>query len=481
MTDPAPAFDPESFRQAGHAFIDWIANYWSTVEKFPVRSQVAPGWVRSQLPASAPEQGEPMKAVLADVDRVITPALTHWQHPSFFAYFPASASAPAILGDLLSAGLGVQGMLWATSPACTELETLVLDWLVDLLGLPAQYRSESHGGFGGGVIQDTASSSVLCALIAAREQATGGTTNNDGLRTYAKQLTAYTSGDAHSSVEKAFRIAGLGDTALRRVAVDTNGCMNIAELEAALQRDIAAGCQPFFVCATVGSTACGAIDDVPAIAKMARAHKMWLHVDSAWAGAAATCPELRPAIVAGAEGADSWCFNPHKWMMINFDCNCLFLRDRRPLIQALSVLPEYLRNKATESGSVIDYRDWQIPLGRRFRALKVWMTLRHFGAAAIREHIRQHVKWAEEFEGLVKADARFELVGKRSLSLVCFRLKGGDEENERLLEQLNATGKAYLSHAKINGKFAMRMAIGGSMTTREHVLCAWKAIAHLAK
>ncbi len=477
MSEPTPAFDPASFREAGHAFIDWIANYWETIEKFPVRSQVAPGWVRSQLPAAAPETGEPIRAVLADVARVIVPGLTHWQHPSFFAYFPASASAPAILGELLSAGLGVQGMLWATSPACTELETLVLDWLVDLLGLPAAFRSDTDGG---GVIQDTASSSVLCAIIAARERATGGATNERGVAAHAKQLTAYTGADTHSSVEKAFRICGLGDAALRRIAVDANGAMKIAELEAAVRRDVAAGCQPFFVCATVGSTACGAIDDVPAVARLAAAHGLWLHVDAAWAGTAAICPELRGPIVAGADSADSWCFNPHKWMMINFDCNALFLRDRRSLIQALSVLPEYLRNQATESGAVIDYRDWQIPLGRRFRALKVWMTLRHFGAEAIREHIRRHVEWAQEFESLVRGDARFELVCPRSLSLVCFRLKGGDAANEQLLERLNATGKAYLSHAKINGAYSLRMAIGGSMTTREHVLDAWTLISQFA-
>jgi aromatic-L-amino-acid decarboxylase len=473
-SDTQPAFDPERFRREARAVVDWIADYWQTVESRPVASAVQPGWVRSQLPAHPPEAPEPLAAVLNDLDRVIVPGLTHWQHPSFFAYFPASTSGPSILGELLSAGLGVQGMLWATSPACTELETHVLDWLRELLGLPERFAST---GAGGAVIHDSASSGLLCAVLAARERATAQTTNAGGVRQDVRPLTAYCSADAHSSVEKGLRIAGIGSEWLRRIACGADGGIDPAALAAALDADARADRLPFFVAATVGTTASGAFDAVPDVATAAHRHGAWLHVDAAWAGAAALCPEFRGPIVAGAESADSWGFNPHKWLLVNFDCHALWVADRGALVRALSMKPEYLRNAATESGAVIDYSDWQVPLGRRFRALKLWMTLRMLGAEALRRRIRDHVAWATEFAGWVEADPRFELLRKPSLSLVCFALQAGDEATAALLDRVNAGGHAYLSHARLNGRFAMRLAVGGGITERRHVAAAWQTLA----
>ena len=475
---PRPAaFDPERFRCEARAVVDWIADYWQAVESLPVLSRVEPGWVRSQLPPRAPEAPEPLDAVLADLDRVIVPGLTHWQHPGFFGWFPANASGPSILGEVLAAGLGVQGMLWATSPACTELETHVLDWLRELLGLPDRFAS---GGLGGGVIQDSASGGILCAMIAARERATAQRTNAAGLRQDGRPLVAYASVEAHSSVEKAAGIAGIGREWLRRIPVDDHGAMDPAALATAIEADTRAGRLPFFVAATVGTTPSGAIDPVPEIAAVAARHAAWLHVDAAWAGAAAACPEFRGPLVAGAEHADSWSFNPHKWLLVNFDCHALWVADRSSLIASLSMKPEYLRNAATDSGAVIDYSDWQVPLGRRFRALKLWLTLRMIGADGLRSRIRDHVAWAGEFAGWVRSDPRFELLREPSLSLVCFALRAGDEPSRRLLDQVNREGTTCLSPARVGGRHALRLAVGGSLTERRHVAAAWQTLAALA-
>jgi aromatic-L-amino-acid/L-tryptophan decarboxylase len=468
------AFDPERFRREGRAVVDWIADVWQSMADRRVLSNVPPGWVRERLPAHAPEHPESLADVLADMDRVIMPGLTHWQHPAFFGYFPASTSGPSILGELLSAGLGVQGMLWATSPACTELETQVLDWLRVLLGLPDRFASTCAGG---GVIHDSASSGVLCALVAARERATDGLTNAHGVARDGDTLVAYASADAHSSVEKAAGIAGIGRSRLRRIAVDAAGRMDTGALAAAMDADRAAGLRPFFVVATVGTTASGAIDPVPAIAAATARHRVWLHVDAAWAGSAAICPEFRGPLVAGAEAADSWGFNPHKWLLVNFDCHAFWCADRAALVSALSMKPEYLKNAASDTGSVIDYSDWQIPLGRRFRALKLWMTLRMLGAEALRMHIRHHVAWANEFAGWVAADPRFEILVEPNLALVCFALRAGDEASRRLLDRVNATGRAFLTHARVNGRFALRLAIGGPLTERDDVAAAWQCLA----
>jgi aromatic-L-amino-acid/L-tryptophan decarboxylase len=459
----------EDFRRFGHSLVDWIADYHERVESYPVLSRVQPGDIRATLPPHAPAQGEPFEKILADIEKVIMPGITHWQSPNFYAFFPCNASGPAILGDLLSSGLGVQGMLWSTSPACTELETHVLDWLVPMLGLPEKFLSTSSGG---GVIQDTASSASLCALLAARERATNFTSNRRG---GDGRLVAYTSSQAHSSVEKDVKIAGLGTENLRLVEGDEKFAMRLDALARYIEQDRRAGFTPCFVCATVGTTSSGAIDPVPEVGRLCREHGIWLHVDAAMSGTAALCPEFR-YLHNGLEYADSYCFNPHKWMFTNFDCDCFYVADRQTLIQALGVLPEYLRNKATESGAVIDYRDWQIPLGRRFRSLKLWFVIRHYGVEGLRHHIRQHVELAQNFAAWVSQDQRFELAAPTPLNLVCFRLQGGDAVNQELMDRLNRSGDLYLTHTRLNNKLTLRVCIGQTYTTARHVQHAWQRI-----
>ncbi len=474
-----PSFHMTSaeFRRNSQLVVDWIARYMDEVETLPVGSRAAPGQIRSLLPRSAPQTGESVQAILRDLDEIILPGITHWQSPRFFGFFPANASGPSILGELLSAALGVQGMLWVTSPACTELETHVLDWLIEMLDLPRKFSSGSSGSFnaggGGGVIQDTASSATLCALLAARERA-GGVGN--GLR----PLKAYASNQAHSSVQKAVMIAGLGRESLRLIDVDDHCALVPDRLEAAIKRDREAGCVPAFVCATVGTTSSNAIDPVEAIGEICQRHGLWLHVDAAMSGTAALCPEFR-FIHQGLERADSYCFNPHKWMFVNFDCDCFWVADRAALIRALSVQPEYLRNPATQSGAVFDYRDWQIPLGRRFRALKLWFVIRHYGIEGLQHHVREHVRLAKLFAEWVERDDRFELVAPPPLNLVCFRHRGGDACNEQLRDRLNASGKIYLTHTRLKDRLTLRLCVGQTQTRQHHVEAAWRLIQQTAE
>lgn len=468
MTD-RDHMSPDEFRRRGRELVDWIADYWERVEDLPVRSPLAPGEVRARLPEHPPAEGEGWDEILRDVDDVILPGVTHWQSPNWFAYFPANASGPSVLGELLSAGLGVQGMLWSTSPACTELETHVLDWLVEMLDLPDAFRSD---GPGGGVIQDTASSAALCALLAARERATDGAANRDGA---ASGLVAYASTQTHSSVEKSVRIAGLGDANLRAVRVDDRYAMDPAALRAAMQADRDAGRTPAFVCATVGTTSSHALDPLGPIADICREHRAWLHVDAAHAGAAALCPEFRH-IHDGLASADSYCFNPHKWMFTNFDCDCFWVADRRALLRSLSILPEYLRNAPTESGDVIDYRDWHVPLGRRFRALKLWFVIRHYGVEGLRRRVREHVELAREFAAWIEADPDWEPAAPTPLNLVCFRHRGGDEINERIMDAVNDSGRLFLTHTKLDGRFTLRLSVGQTRTERRHVETAWERL-----
>jgi aromatic-L-amino-acid decarboxylase len=465
---------PEEFRAAGHAAVEWVARYMESVERFPVLASVAPGDVRARLPREVPEDGEPFDAILRDLDAVILPGITHWQSPNFYAYFPANASGPAILGDLLSSGLGVQGMLWITSPAATELETHVLDQLAGLLGLPERFLSTGRGG---GVIQDTASSATLVALIAARERATQGRVNRAGV---TGTITAYASTQAHSSVIKAAGIAGIGREHLRLIDVDSAFAMRPALLEEAIVADRAAGFVPSFVCATVGTTSSTAIDPVGPIGEICRRHGVWLHVDAALAGSAAVCPEFR-WLHDGLESADSYCFNPHKWLLTNFDCDCFYVADRDALIDALTVTPEYLRNPASESGRVFDYRDWQVPLGRRFRALKLWCVLRSFGVRGLQEHIRRGVELTRAFASWVEADPRWEVVAPAPLNLVCFRHVEGDELTLAVNERVNATGSIYLNHTRLDDRVTLRMALGAAQTRRHHVEAAWALIQDTAR
>ncbi len=460
---------PDQFRRYGKQVVDWVADYYERIETLPVLSKARPGEVRGHLPATPPPQGEDFDRLLADIDRIILPGVTHWQSPKFHAFFPANASGPAILGDLLSSALGVQGMLWATSPACTELETHVLDWLVGMLGLPEKFLSSNTGG---GVIQDTASSATLCAMLAARERATNYTSNLQGL---TGKLVAYTSTQAHSSVEKAAMIAGIGLDNLRLIETDLNYAMNAQALAAAVEQDLRDGRVPFFVMGTVGTTSSNAIDPLPEIAAICRRHNLWFHVDAAMSGTAALCPEFRH-YQHGVEHADSYCFNPHKWMFTNFDCDCFYVADRAALIKTLSILPEYLKNQATESGAVFDYRDWQVPLGRRFRSLKLWFVIRHYGVEGLQFQVRQHVAMTQSFAQWIRDDERFEIVAPVPLNLVCFRYRGSDEENQRLMDRLNQSGDLYLTHTKLSGRLVLRFCVGQTNTQMRHVEFAWQRI-----
>jgi len=464
---------PKEFRHYGKQVIDWIADYYEQVEKFPVLPDIEPGAIRAKLPDHAPQTGEPFADVLRDVNDIILPGITHWQSPNFFAFFPSNTSGPSILGELLSAGLGQQGMMWLTSPACTELETRVIDWLADMWALPEQFHSTASGG---GVIQDSASGAALCAVLAAREQATDFATNNSGAN---GKLVAYISTQTHSSLEKAVKIAGIGTANLRRIAVDEYFVMRPDALNRQIQRDRQAGLVPFFVCATVGTTSSTAMDPLPEIGRICRDEGLWMHVDGAMSGAAALCPEYRH-FLNGIEYADSFCFNPHKWLFTNFDCDCFFVANRAALIKTLSILPEYLRNRATESGAVNDYRDWQISLGRRFRALKLWFVIRHYGIEGLQYHIRRHVQLAQQFAEWIKASADFELAAPTPLNLVCFRYKGDDEANKTLLERLNQTGKLYLSHTVLADRFTLRLCVGQTSTEESHVRAAWELIQKIA-
>jgi aromatic-L-amino-acid decarboxylase len=459
----------DEFKNNAYKVIDWIADYYKNVDSFPVLSQAAPGDIRAQLPDHPPEEGEPFEALLADMNEKILPGITHWQSPNFFAFFPCNSTGPAILGDMLSTGLGVQGMLWATSPACTELETHVLDWLVDMLDLPEKFKSNRSGS---GVIQDTASSATLCALVAAREKASNGKINETG---FDGTLRVYTSSQAHSSVEKAVKIAGIGRHNLRSIAVDNEFAMRPSELRRAIEQDITDGLTPAFVCATVGTTSSTALDPLTEIGSICSEFGIWLHVDAAMAGSAAICPEYR-FIQEGLEHAQSYCFNPHKFLLTNFDCSCFYVSDKDALIDSLSITPEYLKTKASESNSVFDYRDWQIPLGRRFRSLKLWSVIRHYGIKGMQAHIRQHMESAKALTDKINKDDRFELMAPTVLNLVCFRYKGSDEFNETLVQRLNDSGKLYLIHTKLNNKYTLRFSIGQTKTTWEHVLKAWELI-----
>ncbi len=464
---------PEEFRRYGKEVVDWIADYYKRLESMPVMSQVRPGQIRNLLPPDPPMRGESFPAVLRDIEEVILPGITHWQSPNFFAFFPANTSGPSILGEFLSAGLGVQGMLWATSPACTEVETHVLDWLVNMLGLPERFKSNNTGG---GVIQDSASSASLCALLAAREKATKYENNERGCD---GRLVAYASTQTHSSIEKAVKIAGMGRKNLRLIEVDGRFAMRPEALSRQIEQDRQAGLTPCFVCATLGTTSSNAIDPLPAIGQICRREKIWLHVDAAMIGTAAICPEYR-YIHNGMEFADSYCFNPHKWMFTNFDCDCFYVADRAVLINTLSVLPEYLRNQATESGAVIDYRDWQISLGRRFRSLKLWFVLRHYGVEGLRFHIHRHVELAQKFARWVQEDSRFELSVPPPMNLVCFRHLGGDAMNQEIIDRLNRSGKLYLTHTRLDDRLTLRLCIGQTHTEERHVQQAWQLIQETA-
>jgi aromatic-L-amino-acid/L-tryptophan decarboxylase len=461
--------DPEQFRREAHRIADWIADYFANVERYPVLAQVKPGEITSALPSSAPQAPERFSDIFADFERILLPGITHWNHPGFFAYFAISGSAPGVLAEFLSAALNVQAMLWRTSPAATELEEVTLGWLRQLLGLPAPFE---------GVIYDTASISTLHALAAAREAAVSRV-RAEGLsgRPDLPRLRVYCSDQAHSSVDKAVILLGLGHESLRRIESDTDFRMKPEALEATIVEDRHAGRQPVAVVATVGSTSTTSIDPVPAIGDICRRHGIWLHVDAAYAGVAAMVPGFE-RILDGAGDADSLVVNPHKWLFTPFDLSVLYCRRMDVVRQAFALAPDYL--KTVEAAPVRNLMDTGIQLGRRFRALKLWMVLRHFGADGIRARLNEHMRLARLFAEWVDASDRFERVAPVPFSVVCFRLKGDDDDNQRLLDAVNASGKVFISHTRLDGRFVLRLAIGHLQTTEGHVARAWQLLQHEA-
>jgi aromatic-L-amino-acid/L-tryptophan decarboxylase len=456
----------DEFRDHGRRLIDWIADYLAHPERYPVLPRVAPGDVVSALPSRAPEQGESFDAILADFERVIVPAVTHWNHPGFFAYFASSASAPGILGELLAAALNQQAMLWRTSPAATELEEVATSWLRELMGLPPAFE---------GVIYDTASISTLHALAAARQAAVPGVREH-GLagRSGLGALRVYCSEHAHSSVDKALIMLGLGLASLRRVPADDAFAMRGEALRAAIEEDLASGVRPIAVVATVGTTGTTSVDSVREARDVCARHGIWLHVDAAYAGVTALLPEFR-AHFAGWEDADSVVVNPHKWLFTPVDLSAFYSRRMDVMREAFSLVPEYLRTAEGTRG-VRNLMDTGVQLGRRFRALKLWMILRHFGGEGVRAVLREHIRLARAFAGWVDADPLFERVAPVPFSVVCFRMRGDDEANARLLDAVNASGDVFLSHTSVNGRFVLRLAIGHVATAEPHVARAWELL-----
>ena len=465
QTPPPDPLDLEAFRRNAHALVDWVADYLGGLESRPVREPVEPGEVRAKLPERAPEHPEPFEAVLADLDRVVVPGLTHWQHPGWFAYFPAQSSPPSILGELAAAGIGIQGMLWSTSPAATEIESHVLDWLVDLLGVPQEWKTT---GAGGGVLQSGASASTHTALVVAREQCL--------MRSGAgpKDMVAYTSSHAHSSIEKGARMAGYGH--VRLLETDREFAARPKVLVEAIAADRRSGLAPAFVCSAVGTTGTTGVDPVRRFGEIARAEQMWHHVDAAYAGSAMICEEFRHH-QDGLELVDSYTFNPHKWLATNLDCSVMWVADRRPLIEALSVLPPYLRDEASETGQVIDYRDWHGPLGRPFRALKLWFVLRGFGAEGLRRMIRSHVGWARTLAERIDDHARLERIAPVHFALVSFVHVDGNDATDALTATINSDGRFYITASEIDGRRFVRVSVGSTWTTRDDVDALWDLIA----
>lgn len=464
---------PEEFRRHAHRMADWMADYMTGVEAFPVRAQTPPGAVAAALPEAAPEAGEAMEAVFDDFRRIVLPGVTHWQHPRFFAFFPANSSPPSVLAEMATATLGAQCMMWETSPAATEMETRVLDWLRRAIGLPEGFA---------GVIQDSASSAILCALLTARERATGWKSNESGLAGQPP-LTVYVSDQAHSATEKGAKIAGYGRANVRHIETDAAFAMKPSRLAAAVRADLRAGRRPACVVASLGATGVGAVDPLAGIGEVAREHGMFFHVDAAWAGSALLCEEHRE-MLAGIESVDGFVFNPHKWLLTNFDCSAHFVRDPDALVRTLAILPPFLKSR--EAGQVIDYRDWSVPLGRRFRALKLWFVLRSYGLEALRAMVRRHVALAEWLAGEIEAAPDFELTAPRSLALLNFRYApaGADDLdalNARLLEAINDDGRTYLTRNAVRGRFAIRFSIGQTTTRRVHVEQAWTAVRRIAR
>lgn len=466
----------EEFRKYAHEFVDWMADYYRNIEQYPVKSQVKPREIYDQIPEEPPQSGEDMQAIFDDFRKIILPGITHWQSPKFFGYFPANSSYPSVLGEMLTATLAAQCMIWDTSPSAAELEEKVLNWLKKMTGLPSGWH---------GVIQDSASSATLVSLLTAREKYSNYQINKKGFADYA-DFRIYCSTETHSSIEKAVMIAGFGQQNLVKVSVDDQLRLKPEALQAAIEDDLRRGKMPVAVVATLGTTGTTAIDPLRSVAEICQKYNLWLHVDAAFAGSALVLPEFR-WMIEGIEQVDTFVFNPHKWLFTNFDCSAYYVKDRDALLRTLSILPEYL--KTASRGKVNDYRDWGIPLGRRFRALKLWFVLRNYGVEGIQSVLRSHLQWAAELEQWISDDDQFEIVAPRTLNLVCFRFhpQGVDEEdrlnklNERLLQALNASGNLFLTHTKVKGRYTLRMVTGQTYLQKRHVQEAWEFIRKTAK
>lgn len=467
--------DSKSFREQGHRLVDWVADYMDGIEDYPVRAATRPGEIAAKLPARPPETGEAWDDIIGDLDRVIMPGITHWQHPMFMAYFPCTTSPPAVLAELVIAGLGVQGMMWETSPAATELEIRVMDWLARALGLPDHMK---------GVIQDTASTATLCAVLAARERVTGGAGNKDGASAL-DGLVAYTSDGAHTSVDKAIRIAGIGDAGLRKIPVTADQALDPEALEQAIEADQKEGLKPFMVVATLGTTGAGGLDELERIAEIAQRHDLWLHVDGAWAGSALLLPEHRD-MARGLEHAQSFVMNPHKWLLTGMDFSALYVADAAELTRAFAILPEYLKSDA--GGEAVDFRDWGIALGRRFRALKLWFVMRSYGLEGLRAELRRHIALAHDLATRIGDEPDFEILVPPSLALFVFRYRPArgpgpelDALNETLLARLNDSGEIYLTRIRIGDAFAIRVSVGQTGVEARHMDKAFDLITGTAR
>ncbi len=461
----------EEFRESGYQLIDWIVDYYENIDSFPVKSHASPREIYNKIPDTPPESGENIKKIIQDFQDIILPGMTHWQNPRFHAYFPANSSFPSILGEILTAGLAAQCMVWDTSPAAAELEEKMMDWLRDMLGLPDFFQ---------GVIQDSASSATLVALLSAREKVSGFKTNLHGM-TIEPVYRVYCSAEAHSSIEKGAKIAGFGSRNVVKVEVDDNLAMIPESLKEAIERDKQDGKIPVCVIAALGTTGTVAIDPLPEIAKICQQHGIWFHVDAAFAGSALILDEYR-WMLKGIDKADSFVFNPHKWMFTNFDCSAYFIKDKEILIRTFEILPEYLKTKSYKK--VNDYRDWGVQLGRRFRALKLWFVIRDYGVEGIRSAFRQHIFLAQKFEKLIALEKTFEMIVPRSINVICFRFnpQNGASENElnrmnaELLEQINKNGKLFLSHTKVKGKYTMRFVVAQTNVEEKHIDDDWEEI-----
>lgn len=456
--------------------VDWMAEYLENIEQYPVKSQLKPGEVIRNLPEHPPLQGESMDTILNDFKTIILPGMTHWQHPGFFAYFNANNSCPSILAEMLTATMGAQCMSWVTSPAAAELEERLMQWLRGMIGIPEYFS---------GVIQDTASTATLCALLTARERHSDFKTNEQGLFG-EKKFRVYCSRESHSSIEKDVKIAGIGKNNLRKIEVDEQQAMIPQALEQAITEDLDHGHQPLAIVAAIGTTGSTAIDPLKPITRIARQYNIWLHVDAAYAGTALLLPENR-WMIEGIEQVDSFVFNPHKWMFTNFDCSAYFVKSSESLIRTFEISPEYL--KTPEDQRVNNYRDWGIQLGRRFRALKLWFVIRHFGVTGLQEKIRNHIRWARELEVEISKSKSFEMLAPVPLATLCFRYHPreiDDEEilnriNTTLLESINKSKKIYLTHTKLNGKYTLRLVIGQTRIEKKHVDRAWEIIRNMAE